>query len=1067
MRISTLWRSGFLSLLLFGLAFSLAYAQESTVTGKVTSAEEGALPGVNVLIQGSGQGTVTDVEGNFSIGVPGPEAVLVFSSIGYTTEAVTVGNQSILDITLAADVTSLKEIVVTGYTSQKRADITGAVAIVDTEAMDKMTAASFVQKLDGRAAGVTVNNSGAPGGRNTVRIRGISSFTNNDPLYIIDGVPYQDAYNNWLNPHDIESIQVLKDASAASIYGARANNGVIIITTKKGKSGKAKISLDVNVGVANPVRGYDKILIQDALDYGEIVRRSHVNAGLAVPTNIYGDPNNQTVPNYIWPNDGVHQTMTVDESTYSYPDNLIMPASTGTNWWDELVDPALIQDYNLSFSGGSDAGVFNISLGYYNQDGTIKHNNWERITVRANSEVKLGIITLGENLSYSREQSNGGMGNMGENTPVGQLIKMQPVVSVDDVGGYFSGAKALTLGNGSNPVAQTFKGKDAYNNYNRVVGNVYAAVDIVDGLQFKSSFGVNLSNSNQYGFSYPTPENSEPNSETRLTEDWNTNSSWTWTNTLTYNKTFADKHNLGVLVGYEAISNSRRHINGRISNFTTWDQNAWYIQDALADPGTKNVSSNGGLSSLTSLFAKVDYNFANKYYVSGTIRRDGSSRFGPNNAYGTFPSFSLGWRMSEEGFMQGATWLDDLKIRGGWGITGNQAISEGRVFNQYGGGVGDAFYDITGSNSSAVAGYRLTRIGNPDLKWEENKSSNVGFDAGLFEGKLTLVFDWYQRDVQDLLYAPPIAATAGNSDAPIVNIASMNNTGYDFSIGYNSNMGSQGTWGLELNAGHYSNEIISIDGDADFFYSAGQGRQGVVAINQIGSPIGAFYGLVTDGVFQNDDEVESNPIEQPGAAPGRIRFKDVNEDGQITNADRDVIGSYHPDFTGGLNFDMTWKNFDFNMFFFTSIGNDIYVTAKEFTVFRLFSTNVRQDRLTDSWSPNATESHNLSAKYPIIDENDQYSSTYSDFYVEDASYLRLRNLQIGYNIPAQNWFAKMRVYAQGQNLFTVTNYSGLDPALPSQNTSNAAGNTSDQTNGIDRGTYPSNRIFTIGINATF
>jgi TonB-linked SusC/RagA family outer membrane protein len=382
MRISTLWKGSLLSLLTVGMAFSLAYAQERTVTGKITSDEEGPLPGVNVILQGSGQGTVSDIDGNYSLQVPGPDAVLVFSSIGYTTEAVTVGNQSTIDVVMAADVTSLKEIVVTGYTSQRKADITGAVAVVDTEQMNQLTAASFVQKLDGRAAGVTVNANGQPGGRNTVRIRGISSFTNNDPLYIIDGVPYQDAYNNWLNPHDIESIQVLKDPSAASIYGARANNGVIIITTKKGKAGKPQVQLDVNVGVATPVKGYDDILIQDALDYHEIVHRSHVNAALSTPTNIYGDPNNPSVPNYIWPNDGVNQTndlqaqFGITEDDYSFPDQLIMPGSAGTNWWDELIDPALVQDYNLSFSGGSESAVYSLSAGYYNQEGTIKYNTW-------------------------------------------------------------------------------------------------------------------------------------------------------------------------------------------------------------------------------------------------------------------------------------------------------------------------------------------------------------------------------------------------------------------------------------------------------------------------------------------------------------------------------------------------------------------------------------------------------------------------------------------------------------------------------------------------------------------
>ena len=356
-------------------------------------AEEGPLPGVNIIIQGTGQGTVSDIEGNYSIVVPGPEAVLVFSSIGYTTEAIAVGNQSTIDVVLAADVTSLKEIVVTGYTSQRKADITGAVAVVDTESMNEITAASFIQKLDGRAAGVTVTAGGQPGGRNTVRVRGISSFTNNDPLYIVDGVPLEDAYANWLNPNDIESLQVLKDPSTASIYGARANNGVIIITTKKGKSGKAKLSLDVNVGVQNPIKGYDKILMQDPLDYHSIVHQSHVNAGLATPTNIYGDPNSPSIPNYIWPNDGVNQTQSVDESLYSFPDYLIMPSSQGTNWWDEAFDPSLVQDYNLGISGGNDKGVYNISMQYFDQDGTLKYNWFKRLSLRANTEFKFGRLT--------------------------------------------------------------------------------------------------------------------------------------------------------------------------------------------------------------------------------------------------------------------------------------------------------------------------------------------------------------------------------------------------------------------------------------------------------------------------------------------------------------------------------------------------------------------------------------------------------------------------------------------------------------------------------------------------
>jgi len=1078
MRISTLWRASLLSLLICGMAFSLAYAQEVTVTGNVSSADEGALPGVNIILQGTGQGTVSDIDGNYSIAVPGPDAVLVFSSIGYTTEAVTVGNQTTINVTMAADVTSLEEIVVTGYTSQRKADITGAVAVVDTDQMNQVTAASFAQKLDGRAAGVTVNAGGQPGGRNTVRIRGVSSFTNNDPLYIIDGVPLEDAFNNWLNPNDIESMQVLKDPSTASVYGARANNGVIIITTKKGKKGKAKLSVDVNLGVQSPVKGYDKILMQDPFDYHEIIKRSHEDAfptALDVPTNIYGDPNNPSIPNYIWPNDGVNQTndlqaqFGITEADYLYPDQLIMPASQGTNWWDEAFDPSLVQDYNIGLSGGTDNSVYNLSLQYFDQDGTLKHNWFKRVSLRLNSEFKIGErITIGENFAISREQNAGGIGNQGENSTIGSIIKMQPIIPVYDIDGYFAGAKANTLGNGTNPIRRQVLGKKNIGTFNRVFGNAYIAVDIIEGLKFRSSFGIDMGNSLRKSFGYPTPENSEPATVTDLNEDYRTSFNWTWTNTLTYNKTFAEKHNLSLLAGYEAIDNSNNGMDGYLAGFVTTDPNAWYIQDALGDPSTQNVRSFGGKSSLTSIFAKIDYNFANKYYLSGTVRRDGSSKFGESNRFGTFPAFSAGWRISDESFMQGLTWLDDFKIRAGWGITGNQNIPDGRVANQFGGSTQDTFYDINGQNTALVTGYRLTALGNPDLKWEENISQNLGFDLALFGSQLTLVLDVYERTVDGLLFDPQLPATAGRANPPVVNIGKMQNRGFDFTIGYRSASTGDFNWNVDFNAGHYRNEIVTIAGEQDFFFGPVGGRGGTTVINELGSPIGSFFGLVTDGIFQTQEEVNNHvnengdPVTQDGAAVGRFRFKDVNGDGNISAADRDIIGSPHPDLTAGLNFGANWRNWDLNMFFFGSFGNDIFDITKEFTVFRLFNTNVRQDRLTDSWTP-----ENPGATYPKLDQNDQFSSQYSSFYVEDASYVRLRNLQIGYNFPSSSWFNNMRIYVQGQNLFTITQYSGYDPALPSISTSGSGGNRSDQAQGIDRGTYPASRIFSIGLNASF
>ena len=1050
-----------LCLLLFGF---VANAQ-TNVSGTVTDETGESLIGVNVLVVGTSTGTITDLDGNYELSV-NPGASLIFSYTGYSSQTIVVGSQSTINITLAPNAELLEEVVVTGYSTQRKRDITGAVAVIDPNEMNQITASSFLQKLEGRAAGLNVTSGGAPGGRSTVRIRGVSSFQNNDPLYVIDGVPVQDAYNNQLNPNDIESMQVLKDPSTASIYGARANNGVIIITTKKGKAGKTRVSYNAYAGVQTPTNGYDKILIQDALDYAQIVIRSHRNAGLDVPTNIYGNPDNPTIPKYIWPNDGVNQTNSVDESTYSFPNNLIMPASTGTNWWDEMFDPSLVQDHNLNISGGNENALFNISAGYYDQDGTMKHTWWKRYSLRANSEFKSGRFRFGENISVSRVNNvDGGFGNQGEGSPIGQIIKMQPVVSVYDVDGYFSGAKANTLGNGSNPVRQVTLRKDNQFTGDRFLGNVFAEVTLLDGLTAKTSFGLQFDNNTYKGFSFPTPENSEPTNHNGLTENYGRYQTWTWTNTLNYTKTFNDVHNITALGGYESIKSQSNFMQGSINNFVTTDINAWYISNSLADAGTRGIYSNGGFSSLVSLFGKVDYNYAGKYYLSATVRRDGSSRLGSTNRYGVFPAVSAAWRISDESFFSGLEWLSDLKIRGGWGVTGNQQIPGGRTFNQFGGGTGSSFYDITGSNSNLTQGFILTSRGNDDLKWEENVSTNVGFDASILDGKIDIVFDVFNRTVDDLLFSPPQPATAGNAGPPFLNIGKMQNKGFDFSIGYRGNIGSELKFNADLNFGKYTNEIVRIDGEQDFFFQGIGGRGGPTVRNDVGQPIGAFYGLMADGIFQSQAEVDAH-ASQDGAQPGRIRFVDVNEDGAINAEDRTMIGSYHPDFVAGLNLGFNYRNFDVSMFFFASVGNDIFDITKEFTVFRLFSTNVRQDLLTDSWEPGKTD-----AKYPQLDQNDQFSNAFSSFYVEDASYLRAKNITLGYTLPTGTvdglGISSLRFYLQAENLFTITNYSGLDPALPAINNNSNGVNVTDTSQGIDRGTYPANRIISFGINANF
>ena len=885
-------------------------------------------------------------------------------------------------------------------------------------------------------------------------------------------MPLESRFLNMINPNDIESIQVLKDPSSASIYGSRASNGVIIITTKKGESGQTKVTFSATAGVQTPVSGMDEFLMQDPLQYAEVVRRSHVNAGQDAPTNIYGpDLNNPTIPNYIWPNDGINQTNEVDESTYSFPDNLIMPASRGTNWWDEVFDPAVVQDYNLNFSGGGEKSTFNVSANYYDQQGTMKYTYFKRYSVRANSQFEAGRFTFGENFSFARQNSvDGGFGNQGEGTPIGNLIKMQPIVSVNDVGGYFSSAKALSLGNGSNPVAQLWKDRDNVFTSNQILGNAFARLDIIEGLYARTSFGVQLDINNDTRINLPTPENSEPNDVTSLVDNNRTTFNYTWTNTLNYEKTIGEQHNISALIGYESVRNTSRFIEGSIAGIVSTDIDNRYINYVIGDAETRQIRSEGDLSSLVSLFGKVDYNFAQKYYASATVRRDGSSRFGANNRYGIFPAFSAGWRLSDEGFMQDVNWLTDFKLRGGWGITGNQSIPDGSTFDRYGGGIGESFYDITGSNNSVVPGYLLRDRGNEDLKWEENIATSLGFDATLFDGKLEVVFDWYERTVDGLLFNPTLPGTAGSANPAFFNVGKMSNTGIDLSLGYRGSLGNELGFSVNANVSGYRNEIEQIAGDQDFFFGPVGGRGGTIVINQLGAPIGSFYGLVADGIFEDQAAVDAH-ADQDGAAPGRIRFRDVSgpegvPDGVINAEDRDIIGSYHPDLTAGLNLGFQYRQFDLNMFFFGSFGNDVFDVTKEFTVFRLFNTNVRQDLLTNSWTP-----ENTGAEYPQLDQGDTFSRAFSSFYVEDASYVRLRNIQLGYNFPVSTieriGLTNLRVFLQGQNLLTFTGYSNVDPSLPAISTDQATGNVADQAAGIDRGTYPTNRIVSIGLNVSF
>ncbi|MTB50949.1 TonB-dependent receptor [Lewinella sp. W8] len=1064
------------------LLVSSGWVMARTITGTVYDETGFGLVGATILVDGTSTGTVTDLDGNYSVEANEGD-VLIFSFTGYTTQRITVGSQSVIDVNLEPDVAVLEQIVVTGYNQQRKGDITGAVAVLDADELSSVAATSVNQQLEGRATGVQTSTSGAAGDGTNIRIRGISSFTSNDPLIIVDGVPQLNNFLNNINPNDIASLQILKDASAASIYGTRALNGVIIITTKKGKSGRPRITYDAYYGVQDHERGYDDILIQSSQDYADVFWDTYANVGATPPSNLYGSGTRPVLPEYIFPDGGV----AVDESTYSYPDNLIMRANQqGTNWWDEVFGgTAPITDHTLAISGGTDNGTYRISANYQDQTGTMRETYFTRLAVRANSQWSLGKVTIGESLNISRVYSNGVPGgNQREGGNIIQIIKHQPIIPVYDVSGVnFAGGKANGLSNGTNPVAQLVRSRDNVGEFDAVIGSVFAEIELIDGLKYKTTAGLNYSVGGQQQFNFPTFENSEPTTINSFNESLNRSYNWVWTNTLNYNKSFNERHDLNVLVGYEALRERFRGMNGSFAQFFLTDPSARYLNGALANPDTRQVSSFGSEYTLQSVFGRVDYTLDNKYLLSATLRRDGSSRFGPENRFGVFPAFSLGWRMSAEPFMENLEWISDLKLRVGYGVVGNDNIGNYRFVNQFGGGTASTFYAIGGGNTIAT-GFTATSLGDPTTGWEEKTTTNFGVDLTVLDGKFNFVLDVYQSTVDGLLFNPALPLTAGTPAPPFVNIGSMENNGFDLALNWRPNAG-QFKFDISANISAYRNEIVAIDGELDeFFGRGGPGtRVGNTTINRLGNPIGTFFGFIQDGIWQNQAEIDAadaidgdaSTTFQPNAAPGRFRWRDVDgfdpetgertgvPDGIIDDADRTIIGNPHPDFTAGLNIGVSYKNFDLTAFFFGSFGNDIFNSTKQFTIFRQFNTNADRRILTESWSPS-----NPTGTLPALDINDTESRLPSSFYVEDGSFIRLNQLQLGYNFPNSfggDVLSNLRVYIQGQNLFTITDYTGLDPALSSFGLSGQ--DADDLFMGVDYGNYPTTRIFMVGVNAAF
>src|SRR6476646_1428026 len=652
--------------LMFALALTAqAFGQQTTVTGTVTSTGGTPLPGVTVRVQGTDVRATTDAAGKYRITAPA-DAVLAFSFVGQRPVQTTVAGRSVVEVTMA-QVAYLEQVVVTAYTEQRRADITGAVASVDVEAAKKESAASVLKAMDATVPGVTLQTSGSPGSRSTIRVRGISSFQNNDPLYIVDGTPVQDSYVNFLNPEDIASIQVLKDASAASIYGARASNGVILIETIKGNnSGAPRATLRARTGIASPVNGYDDILVTNSLDYFAVQRARYANAGQAVPAAllaIYGNPNNPSIPPYTFVTPGAVLTrdafgrpLTVDLSKYSYPNALIEPASSGTNWWKAVWGSAPIQDYSLDVRGGGDANLYGVSFNYFDQKGTAKYTDFKRGNVRVNTSFNRSKLNFGENIALSIDRHFGGIpddpSTGAENGILGKDILLQPIVPLYDVGGNFAGAKGVPAVNSSNPLQQAFDQKDNISKDNQVFGNIFAGYNFTPAITVLSRLGFDVRQNSFAGFTAPLPQNREATFSNAIDEFNSQQLDWTWTNTARFVKTIS-RSSFDLLLGQEANAGNNRFLSGHIANLLNSQLSSRYIQDPLADPSTKNVFSTGGEHALLSFFGKAGFNFADKYVASLTLRKDGSSNLGPGHQWGTFPAVGLGWRISNEPFLAG------------------------------------------------------------------------------------------------------------------------------------------------------------------------------------------------------------------------------------------------------------------------------------------------------------------------------------------------------------------------------------------------------------------------------
>ncbi len=1018
----------FLSAILLLIMAIAVQAQNITVHGIVLSKSDGEpLIGATVFCEALNTGVSTDIDGNFLLSVP-EGATLKFSYVGYGT--VEAGAQPEMTVSLEEDSELLDEVVVVGYQTMKKADLTGSVSVVSTKALETSPDTDPMRALQGKVPGMTVTANGSPSGTGSVRIRGIGSFNaSQDPLFVIDGVPTTATLNS-LNMNDIESMQVLKDAASASIYGSRAANGVIIITTKKGKASgdkKVNVSLSTNL-TAQFYSSQSKMKLLDTKGYATAMAQAALNDGLdpAAYAQGYGLNLNAASGYPISVYDiatGQYRNYTVN----GYYDGFINSKRTmlmsNTDWLDEISRTGFSQSYDASVSTASEKSSVLFSLGYRKNEGILKYTNFENISARINSSFNISpILTVGENftLTYTDQV---------DCQPLENALKMPSSVPVFETDGKTYAGPVGSMADRQNPLRELAFNRDNALKVWRLFGNAYVDLKPVKGLVLRSNFGLDYDAAFIHSYNYTFHSDIVNNDTNSTTLSQANDSKWTWTNTANYNFSLRNDHNFTLLAGMEMFRQSRIDFSGYNEKYDIETPDYMYPD---ASSGVERSTGNKSAYALVSFFGKIDYNWRNTLLASFTIRHDGSSRFGSNNRYGTFPAATLGYRISEN---LKKNWLDDLKIRLSWGKTGNQAISNTARYALYVADYGSdrvtsTAYDLLLQQSGIFpSGYYASQTANPNLKWETTIQYNAGIDFGMLHNRLTGSVDGYIKDVKDMLITPAYLGSMGEGGASWLNGPSLRNVGMEFQIGWRDELACGLGYRVSLNMDFFRNKVTYLPSTTTGSY-AHTTKENLVQSKQ---PFGSIVGYVFDGIFQNSEEVAASG--QDNARVGGMKYADINKDGKITPDDQTWIFNPVPDLSFGLNLELTYKNFDFQMFWQGVLGQDVYNNQKfqnDFWSVTDAGSN-KGVRLLDAWLPGV----NTSSTIPMLSTNNRSDEgRTSSYFVENGSYAKLRTLQLGYNLPAtllsKLHMSRARVYVSGQNLVTIKSSSltCTDPENP-------------------------------------